>query len=201
MARNATYSYLNLTDLPWNETTNCSREVFEGRVFPLLNSTVQRMTLFFLALSFFLGLCGNTLVVYVVVRFCKMQTVTNLYILNLAIADMRFVVGIPFLMTTTAMEYWPFGFVMWKLFMMSTSLNQFTRSLFLTIMSADRYIAVCHPISAPKFRTPMISKLVSLMAWMISSLMIIPVFMYSNILNDGNGPRPVVTTTGPIPSG
>jgi hypothetical protein len=33
------------------------------------------------------GLCGNTLVIYVVVRFSKMQTVTNLYIVNLAIAD------------------------------------------------------------------------------------------------------------------
>nr|UDW36580.1 allatostatin C receptor 3 [Homarus americanus] len=32
----------------------------------------------------------------------------------------------------------------------------------------------------------MISKLVSLTAWMISALMIIPVFMYSNILNDSN---------------
>lgn len=33
------------------------------------------------------GLCGNSLVIYVVVRFSKMQTVTNLYIVNLAIAD------------------------------------------------------------------------------------------------------------------
>ncbi|XP_069946945.1 somatostatin receptor type 5-like [Cherax quadricarinatus] len=181
---------LNCSFLNWTEGfngTNCSGEVFDGRVFPILNETVQRMTLVFLALAFFLGLCGNSLVIYVVARFSKMQTVTNLYILNLAIADMLFVVGIPFLMTTTAMEYWPFGFVMCKLFMITTSLNQFTSSLFLTIMSADRYIAVCHPISAPKFRTPMISKLVSLTAWMISALMIIPVFMYSNILNDSNG--------------
>ncbi|XP_063881506.1 somatostatin receptor type 2-like [Scylla paramamosain] len=169
--------------------TNCTNdgEVFDGRMFPLLSETVQHVTVVFLALAFLVGLCGNTLVIYVVTRFSKMQTVTNLYILNLAIADELFVIGVPFLMTTTIMEYWPFGFIMCKLYMITTSLNQFTSSLFLTIMSADRYIAVCHPISSPKFRTPMISKLVSLTAWTLSALMIVPVFMYSNILNESNG--------------
>ncbi|XP_050691155.1 somatostatin receptor type 2-like [Eriocheir sinensis] len=178
-----------LSGVEWLNGTNCSGggEVFDGRLFPLLNQTVQYVTVAFLALAFLLGLCGNTLVIYVVTRFSKMQTVTNLYILNLAIADELFVIGVPFLMTTTVMEYWPFGFIMCKLYMITTSLNQFTSSLFLTIMSADRYIAVCHPISSPKFRTPMISKLVSLTAWTLSALMIVPVFMYSNILNESNG--------------
>ena len=39
------------------------------------------------------GLCGNTLVIYVVLRFSKMQTVTNIYILMLAAADECFLVG------------------------------------------------------------------------------------------------------------
>lgn len=39
------------------------------------------------------GLFGNTLVIYVVLRFSKMQTVTNMYILNLAIADEAFLIG------------------------------------------------------------------------------------------------------------
>ncbi|XP_076061449.1 somatostatin receptor type 2-like [Oratosquilla oratoria] len=111
-----------------------------------------------------------------------MQTVTNLYILNLAIADELFFVGIPFLMITSTLGYWPFGSIMCKLYVISTSINQFTSSLFLTIMSADRYIAVCHPINSPKIRTPMISKLVSLTAWTVSALMIVPIFMYSNTL-------------------
>lgn len=39
------------------------------------------------------GLVGNTLVIYVVIRFSKMQTVTNMYIVNLAIADECFLIG------------------------------------------------------------------------------------------------------------
>ena len=45
-----------------------------------------------------------------------MQTVTNLYILSLAIADECFLIGIPFLMTTMALKFWPFGNIMCKVY-------------------------------------------------------------------------------------
>ena len=61
-----------------------------------------------------LGLLGNSLVIYVVLRFSKMKTVTNMYILNLAIADECFLVGIPFLIATSATGDWPFGMIMCK---------------------------------------------------------------------------------------
>ncbi|XP_050691082.1 somatostatin receptor type 2-like [Eriocheir sinensis] len=172
-------SYLNESLGP--PDVNCSLGIFRGGMSSIhLVANVIMQTCY--AVAFLVGLCGNTLVIYVVTRFSKMQTVTNLYILNLAIADELFVIGIPFLMTTSVLGHWPFGPYMCKLYMITTSLNQFTSSLFLTIMSADRYIAVCHPISSPKFRTPMISKLVSLTAWTLSALMIVPVFMYSNTI-------------------
>ena len=56
-----------------------------------------------------------------VLRYTKMQTVTNLYILNLAIADECFLIGIPFIMTTMGLGYWPFGNVMCKVTQISTS--------------------------------------------------------------------------------
>ncbi|XP_035704901.1 somatostatin receptor type 5 [Folsomia candida] len=133
-----------------------------------------------------IGLAGNTLVIYVVVRFSKMQTVTNLYIVNLAIADECFLVGIPFLMTTATLGYWPFGNIVCKAYFTSTSINQITSSMFLLIMSADRYLAVCHPISAPKWRTPLIAKTVALTAWTLSALLMVPIFMYANTLEIDN---------------
>ena len=39
------------------------------------------------------GLVGNGLVIFVVLRFTKMKTVTNMYILNLAVADLCFLVS------------------------------------------------------------------------------------------------------------
>ncbi|XP_014245863.1 somatostatin receptor type 2-like [Cimex lectularius] len=130
------------------------------------------------------GLFGNSLVIYVVLRYSKMQTVTNMYIVNLAVADECFLIGIPFLIATMHLQLWPFGNVICKIYMTTTSINQFTSSIFLTIMSADRYIAVCHPISAPKMRTPFISKIVSLSAWTASAIFMIPIFMYASIMDN-----------------
>ncbi|XP_029038601.1 somatostatin receptor type 2-like [Osmia bicornis bicornis] len=133
------------------------------------------------------GLLGNTLVIYVVLRFSNMQTVTNMYIVNLAIADECFLIGIPFLVTTMSLRSWIFGKIMCKAYMTTTSINQFTSSIFLFIMSADRYIAVCHPISSPKIRTPFISKVVSLTAWLTSVLFMIPIFLYASAMESERG--------------
>ncbi|XP_049762956.1 somatostatin receptor type 2-like [Schistocerca cancellata] len=144
--------------------------------------TLYTVTQFLYGIVCIVGLLGNTLVIYVVLRFSKMQTVTNMYIVNLAVADECFLIGIPFLLITINLGNWPFGDVMCKVYMTTTSINQFTSSIFLTIMSADRYIAVCHPISSPKIRTPLISKVVSLMAWTASALLMVPVIMYARTL-------------------
>lgn len=129
-----------------------------------------------------IGLFGNTLVIYVVLRFSKMQTVTNMYILNLAIADECFLIGIPFLIRTMHLGEWTFGNTMCKAYMVSTSITQFTSSIFLFIMSADRYIAVCHPISASRYRSPVVSRVVSAVAWIASALIMLPVFLYSTTI-------------------
>lgn len=131
------------------------------------------------------GLCGNSLVIYVVLRFSKMQTVTNMYIFNLALADEMFLVGLPFFIATMVFRYWPFGPAMCKVYMTTTSINQFTSSLLLTVMSADRYVAVCHPISSPRYRTPFIAKFVCLTAWTVSALLMVPVYMYASVVDAG----------------
>lgn len=76
-----------------------------------------------------------------------------------------FLVGLPFLIATVTYKAWPFGQVMCKIYMTTTSINQFTSSLLLTVMSADRYVAVCHPISSPRYRTPFIAKFICLTVW------------------------------------
>lgn len=139
------------------------------------------------ALVCIIGLMGNTLVIYVVLRFSNMQTVTNMYILNLAIADECYLIGIPFLIATMNIGHWVFGDAMCKAYMVSTSITQFTSSIFLFIMSADRYIAICHHISSPKYRTPLVSRIVSVIAWCCSVLIMLPIMMYANVTENSPG--------------
>lgn len=85
------------------------------------------------------------------------------------------------------MGHWVFGSAMCKAYMVSTSITQFTSSIFLFIMSADRYIAICHHISSPKYRTPLVSRIVSIIAWCCSALIMLPIMMYANVTEQQSG--------------
>ena len=135
-----------------------------------------------------LGLIGNGLVIYVVLMYAKMKTVTNMYILNLALSDFFFLIILPFLATTTIVEHWPFGFAMCKIYYVVYSINLFGGVFNLLLMSADRYLAVCHPIRSVKYRTPRIALFVCLCVWSVSFLVMLPVILYSTTSTDPNMP-------------
>ena len=56
-------------------------------------SLVLTLTAIIYSLIFCAGITGNTLVIYCVLRFPGLHTVTNTYILNLALADECFLLG------------------------------------------------------------------------------------------------------------
>ncbi|XP_025018074.1 substance-K receptor-like [Tetranychus urticae] len=179
-------STLNSTSLEslYLNCTNSTLPIFtEDAFIGSYSALVLEFTKILYGIVCLVGLCGNTLVIYVVLRFSKMQTVTNMYIFNLALADEMFLIGLPFLIATVKYKSWPFGRLMCQIYMITTSINQFTSSLLLTVMSADRYIAVCHPISSPRYRTPFIAKFICLTVWTVSALLMVPIFMYANVLS------------------
>lgn len=128
-----------------------------------------------------IGLSGNTLVIYVVLRYAKMKTVTNIYILNLAVADVLFMVGLPFLATQNAISYWPFGSFLCRLVTAFDGINQFTSIFCLTVMSMDRYLAVVHPIKSTKWRRPRVAKLISIGVWTLSFLVVLPMIIFADV--------------------
>ncbi|XP_046889042.1 somatostatin receptor type 2 [Hypomesus transpacificus] len=127
------------------------------------------------------GLCGNTLVIYVILRYAKMKTVTNIYILNLAVADVLCMLSLPFIAMQLALVHWPFGVVLCRVVMTLDSLNQFTSIFCLTVMSIDRYLAVVHPIRSTKWRKPRVAKVINLTVWGVSLLVNLPIMIFSGL--------------------
>uniref|UniRef100_H3D993 G-protein coupled receptors family 1 profile domain-containing protein n=1 Tax=Tetraodon nigroviridis TaxID=99883 RepID=H3D993_TETNG len=130
---------------------------------------------------FAVGLSGNTLAIYVVLRYAGMKTVTNIYILNLAIADELYIIGLPFLTAQNVLSYWPFGSFLCRVVMTADSMNQFTSIFCLTVMSIDRYLAVVHPIRSTNWRHPRVAKVVSAAVWAVSFVVVLPVVVFSDV--------------------
>lgn len=133
------------------------------------------------------GLMGNTLVIHVIVNYTKNESVTNIYILNLAIADELFMLGLPFLAVQNALLSWPFGSLMCRVVMTVDAFNQFTSIFCLTVMSVDRYLAVVHPIRSSWWRRPHVAKAISGTVWAGSFVVVLPVVVFADVLkDDGN---------------
>lgn len=107
-------------------------------------------------------------------RYTKMKTATNIYIFNLAVADALVTTTMPFQSTDYLLSSWPFGEVACKVFISIDYYNMFTSIFTLTMMSVDRYVAVCHPIKALDFRTPVKAKIINVIIWVLSSAAGIP---------------------------
>lgn len=135
---------------------------------------------------FIVGLLGNSLAIFVVVRYAKMKTVTNIYILNLALADELYILGIPFVGTNSLLSYWPYGDFFCKVCMTTDTMSQFTSTFCLTAMSIDRYLAVVHPIRSAKWRKPQAAKVVSAMVWVVSFLVVLPGTIYTGVQEEFN---------------
>uniref|UniRef100_A0A8C3RFI7 Neuropeptides B and W receptor 1 n=1 Tax=Cyanoderma ruficeps TaxID=181631 RepID=A0A8C3RFI7_9PASS len=75
-----------------------------------------------------LGLTGNTAAIHVILKAPKMKTVTNIFILTLAIADELFTLVLPISIADYLLLQW--------------SNNTFSSIYFLTVMSVDCYLVV-----------------------------------------------------------
>uniref|UniRef100_A0A8C5QJ80 Somatostatin receptor 1 n=1 Tax=Leptobrachium leishanense TaxID=445787 RepID=A0A8C5QJ80_9ANUR len=133
------------------------------------------------------GLCGNSIVIYVILRYAKMKTATNIYILNLAIADELLMLSVPFLVTSTLLRHWPFGSLLCRLVLSLDAMNMFTSVYGLAVLSLDRYVAVVHPISAARYRRPSVAKMVNLGVWIFSIIIILPIVVFASTAPNSDG--------------
>lgn len=90
------------------------------------------------------GLLGNLLVVIVVTANQQMRSTTNLLIINLALADLLFIVlCVPFTAVDYMLPYWPFGDVWCKMVQYLIVVTVYASVYTLVLMSLDRFVCAC----------------------------------------------------------
>ncbi|XP_078575344.1 somatostatin receptor type 2-like [Branchiostoma floridae x Branchiostoma japonicum] len=133
------------------------------------------------------GLLGNMLVIYMLLCHTKAKDATNCYILNLALADTLFLLGVPFISASSAMGRWVFGEAMCKIVLSMDTLNMFSSVFILVALSVDRYLATVRANTHPHLRQRKMVKTVSLSVWAAAFILTIPVMVVSGTtqLEDG----------------
>ncbi|ELU16138.1 hypothetical protein CAPTEDRAFT_182424 [Capitella teleta] len=145
-------------------------DLIKEYIFP---TTFEWCLIVLYLIVFTLGLVGNFLVVFVVVRNKHMRTITNLFIVNLSVADfLVLLICLPASVLTDVTETWFMGRVMCKLVHYLQAVSVSVSVLTLTVISIERYYAICHPLSFKSTHTR--ARLMIILVWVISLAIVIP---------------------------
>eukprot|EP00063_Salmo_salar_P079228 XP_014054063.1 PREDICTED: melanin-concentrating hormone receptor 2-like [Salmo salar] len=131
-----------------------------------------------------IGVIANGLVIYAVAT-CKKKIVSDIYVLNLAVADMLFLLVMPFNIHQLVRDrQWVFGNFMCKAVVVVDVSNQFTTVGIVTVLCIDRYIAIVHPSSDK--RTIQWTIIINILVWVGSFLLTVPVMIYAMVVRKSN---------------
>lgn len=132
------------------------------------------------AIIFLIGVSGNSLVIFVVIRNKAMQTITNIFITNLAVSDiMMCFLAVPFTPLSFFMNSWIFGKVLCHIVPMSLCICVYVSTLTSTAIAVDRYFVIVYPFK-PRMKTG-VCLLMILAIWIISVSISLPLGIYQHI--------------------
>ncbi|XP_057713686.1 C-C chemokine receptor type 5-like [Corythoichthys intestinalis] len=134
----------------------------------------------FYYVNFLLSYLGNGLVLYIIYKYEKLNTVTNIFLLNLVLSNILFATSLPFWATYHQSE-WIFGNVLCKMVSSAYFIGFYSSILFLTLMTFDRYLAVVHAVAAAKSRRRSYAFISSIVVWCISVIASMKELVFQNV--------------------
>lgn len=185
------YYYSNYTDnltddepFPINVTLDCPGSSLWGlSIFlPLLYYLI-----------FFTGFLGNLFVISVVgSKGRRRGRLVDTFVVNLALADLVFVLTLPLWAVSASQNgNWDFGVMgnlLCKLSSYIIAVNRFSNISFLTCMSFDRYLAVVRLMDSRHLRSSRCIQFTCVAVWLSSLVFGIPSWMYRSVQQFTDGP-------------
>ncbi|XP_029569700.1 C-C chemokine receptor type 6 [Salmo trutta] len=133
------------------------------------------------------GLCGNALVIVTYAFYKKAKTMTDVYLLNVAVADLLFIVALPLIIYNEQHD-WSMGSVVCKALRGAYSINLYSGMLLLACISGDRYISVVQARRSfgLRSRTLIYSRLICTAIWTLAIALSIPTVIYNERVEENN---------------
>ncbi|XP_047466322.1 B2 bradykinin receptor-like [Mugil cephalus] len=130
-----------------------------------------------------LGIVFNVFVLTVFCLHKKACTVAEIYLSNLAAADLLLMSCLPFWAEYVNKKYdWPFGGGLCKMVNVFIIMNAYSSVYSLVLISIDRYLALVFPLSHERLRRPLLAKVGCLVVWVLSFLLSVPYLIYRDAI-------------------
>lgn len=124
-----------------------------------------------------LGLVGNSLVIATYACYKRTKSMTDVYLLNVAVADLLFVAALP-LIVYNELSSWSMGSVACKLLRGSYSVNLYSGMMLLACISTDRYVAIVQARRSFRLRSLPHSRFICAGVWAFALLVSVPTFHF-----------------------
>ncbi|XP_053560269.1 alpha-1D adrenergic receptor [Bombina bombina] len=158
-------SFANHTDSRWDLVGNETRNFTNGTSLDIQALSVGC----FLAIFILFAIVGNIMVILSVACNRQLQTVTNYFIINLAIADLLLSTTVlPFSATLEVLGFWAFGRIFCDIWAAVDVLCCTASIMSLCIISIDRYIGVKYSIKYPTIMTEKKAVIILIVLWLSS---------------------------------
>ncbi|XP_001375387.3 B2 bradykinin receptor [Monodelphis domestica] len=169
---------LGINESLFNETKNslCSPDEFWDSF-----NTIQTP---FLWIIFVMITVENLFVLSVFCLHKSSCTVPEIYLGNLAAADLILGVCLPFWAINIASNYdWSFGLVLCKVVNSTMCMNLYSSIFFLMLVSIDRYLALVKTMSMGRMRGTCYAKFYSFIIWLFAIIMSCPMLIFRSLTN------------------
>ncbi|XP_072221804.1 B2 bradykinin receptor-like [Leuresthes tenuis] len=129
-----------------------------------------------------MGIILNVFVLMVFILHKKPCTVAEIYLSNLAAADLLLVSCLPFWAVNISNKFnWPFGEFMCKAVNVGILMNFYCSIYFLVLVSIDRYLALVYPLSQERMRRPRYAKVACFLVWVFNFLLTTPALIFRKV--------------------
>ncbi|XP_023216800.1 cholecystokinin receptor-like, partial [Centruroides sculpturatus] len=148
----------------------------------IINIEEQIRLILLYSIIFLLAIVGNGLVIITLAINKRMRTVTNVFLLNLAISDLLLgVFCMPFTLAGVLLRKFIFGEVMCRLIPYLQAVSVSVSAWTLVAMSIERYYAICHPLKSREWQTLSHAYRMIGVVWAASLLCMLPISVLSQL--------------------
>ncbi|XP_019364778.1 PREDICTED: chemokine XC receptor 1 [Gavialis gangeticus] len=147
-------------------------EMYDLSLFSSLLTTILY------SLAFLFSLQGNSLVLWILMKYENLTSLTNVFIMNLCISDLVFSCMLPFWIVYS-LYGWIFGDVLCRAVNAVFSISYYSGIFCVTMMTILRYLLVVNPLSTLRTHTRQYGVQASLIIWTFSILIVVPEIMYT----------------------